>query len=94
VLEEIKRAVSQLAVSPTEGKDAVLDVEQLRTELQRWKPDKKLIWTLVEHLNGLSGSSRKGIKVDAAFAASWPLGIVSFGECLANQSFVAAKPNR
>lgn len=63
VLEEIKTAVAQLAVSPIESKDAALDVEQLKTELQRSKPDKRLIWKLVEPLNGLAGLAEKVSKL-------------------------------
>jgi hypothetical protein len=53
VLEEIKVAIQHTVTSPAENKDASLDVEQLKTELQRSKPDKNLIWALVQRLNSL-----------------------------------------
>jgi hypothetical protein len=54
VLEEIKAAIAQHVVSPAESKDAALDVDQITTELQRSKPNKSLVWTLVERLNGMA----------------------------------------
>ena len=61
-LEEIKAAIQALG-SSVESKDASLDVEQLKTELQRSKPDKSLVWTLVERLNGLAGLAEKIAKL-------------------------------
>jgi hypothetical protein len=61
-LEEIRAAIKGLG-SSVESKDASLDVDQLKTELQRSKPDKSLIWTLVERLNGLAGLAEKVAKL-------------------------------
>ena len=63
VLEEIKVAIQQNVGSPAESKDASLDVEQLKMELQRSKPDKSLIWALVERLNSLVGLAEKIAKL-------------------------------
>jgi hypothetical protein len=55
VLDEIKAAIQRTVSSPDKSKDAALDVEQLKTELQRSKPDKSLISTLVQRINALTG---------------------------------------
>jgi hypothetical protein len=55
VLGEIKALIEKLDIPAADKNDAVIDVDQLKTELQRSKPDKARLWTLVEHLNGIAG---------------------------------------
>jgi hypothetical protein len=63
LLEEIRTAIQQNLGSSPESKDAALDVEQLKAEVQRSKPDKSLVWSLVERLNGLAGLAEKVAKL-------------------------------
>ncbi|HEY6988075.1 MAG TPA: hypothetical protein VH369_06815 [Bryobacteraceae bacterium] len=63
LLEEIKTAIQQNFGTTAESKDAALDVDQLKIELQRSRPDKSLVWTLVERLNSLAGLAEKVSKL-------------------------------
>ena len=63
MLEEIRTAIQQNLGSSPESKDAALDVDQLKAEVQRSKPDKNLVWSLVERLNGLAGLAEKVAKL-------------------------------
>jgi hypothetical protein len=62
-LEEIKAAIAHNVASPSESKDASLDVEQLKMELQRSKPDQNSIGKFVDRLNGLAGLADKVTKL-------------------------------
>jgi hypothetical protein len=62
-LEEIKAAIAQHVASPAESKDASLDVEQLKMELQRSKPDQNSIGKFIDRLNGLAGLADKVTKL-------------------------------
>ena len=62
-LEEIKTAIAQHVISPAESKDAALDVEQLKMELQRSKPDQNSIGKFVDRLSGLAGLADKVTKL-------------------------------
>jgi hypothetical protein len=62
-LEEIKAAIAQHVASPAESKDASLDVEQLKMELQRSKPDQNSIGKFIDRLNSLAGLADKVTKL-------------------------------
>ena len=53
----------QAEISAADKNDAAIDVEQLKTELQRSKPEKSRVWALVERLNGIAGLLEKVTKL-------------------------------
>jgi len=65
VLEEIQATIHHQNLSPAASKDASLDVDQLKIELQRSKPDKSKIGALIEGLNCLVGVADKIAKLTA-----------------------------
>jgi hypothetical protein len=59
-LDEIREAIKSDATLPEADKnDAGIDVEQVKSELQRSKPDSGRIWTLVERLSSVAGLAIK-----------------------------------
>jgi hypothetical protein len=59
-LDEIREAIkSDTTLPETDKNDASIDVEQVRSEIQRSKPDSGRIWTLVEHLGSVAGLAIK-----------------------------------
>lgn len=62
-LDEILEAIQQTIRSPTDSNDAAVDVEQIKMELQRSKPEKGRIWTLVDRLSSLAGLAEKVAKL-------------------------------
>ena len=61
-LDAIQAAIEQLA-SADDRKDAAIDVEQIRTELQRSRPQKGRIWQSIERLNTVGGLVEKTAKL-------------------------------
>ena len=59
-LDEIREAINADATLPESDKnDARIDAEQVKSELQRSKPDSGRIWTLVERLSNVAGLATK-----------------------------------
>jgi hypothetical protein len=59
-LDEIREAIKSDATLPEADKnDAGIDVEQVKSEIQRSKPDSGRIWTLVERLSSVAGLAIK-----------------------------------
>jgi hypothetical protein len=73
LLEEIRTAIHQNLRSSAESTDAALDVDQLKADVQRSKPDKGLVWSLVERSQWLGGTGRKSRQTNSALATSRPL---------------------
>jgi hypothetical protein len=61
-LDAIRDAVEHLT-SSNDRRDAVIDVEQIRLELQRSKPEKSRIWDALGRLNTISGLAEKTAKL-------------------------------
>jgi hypothetical protein len=61
-LDAIRDAVDHVT-SSDDRKDAVIDVEQIRLELQRSKPEKSRIWDALGRLNTISGLAEKTAKL-------------------------------
>lgn len=62
-LDDVKAMIQQQAISADERNDAIVDVEQIKMEMQRSKPDKGRIWTLMDRLNGVAGLAEKLAKL-------------------------------
>lgn len=60
LLDEIRESVkSDGTLAEADKNDASIDVEQVRSELQRSKPDRGRIWTLVDRLSSVAGLAVK-----------------------------------
>jgi hypothetical protein len=62
-LDEMKAAIEQLAVAAATKADAKLTAEQIDLELKRSKPEKGIVWRLIERLNTVGGLVEKAAKL-------------------------------
>ncbi len=61
-LDAITAAIEQLA-SAVDRTDASIDVEQIKSELRRSRPEKGRIWQSLERLNTFGGVAEKTVKL-------------------------------
>ena len=57
-LQDIRSAIQQLEAEDAR-RDSTIDVGQLQLELQRTRPDKARVWSVLERLNTVSGLGEK-----------------------------------
>lgn len=62
-LDEVKAAIEQLAVPAAAKADAKVTTEQIGMELKRSKPEKAIVWRLIERLNTIGGLVEKAAKL-------------------------------